>query len=65
MFNARHLFCKTDLIYLMDLMDPRNKGQNLKTAQMNAAMKLISQKIAKHPLFIGKEEQVSFLTGLL
>lgn len=42
----------------MDLMDPRDRGKNLTPTQMNQAMQILTKKILKNPIFIGKDQQV-------
>jgi hypothetical protein len=44
----------------MDLLNPLDRGLGLTTDQVNRAMKLLSNKIIKNPIFVGKEQKVTF-----
>jgi len=55
----RRDFCHSDLIYLLDLLDPSERGQNLKDEEFGIAMKILSKKILKNPVFVGRESQVN------
>ena len=57
--EARQEFCHSDLIHLLDLIEPNERGQNLTAQQIKAAMNLLTNKILKNPMFAGKEADVS------
>ena len=51
-------------MYLMDLMDPSNRGQTLDEEEKQAVIELLANKLAKNPVFTGREQQVKKLIGI-
>lgn len=56
--NDRFDFCKSDLIHLLDLLDPVERGQNLTLNQYKIAMKLLFEKVLNNPVFVDHKLQV-------
>ena len=52
------MLAQTDISYVLDLLDPKERGACLTADERNSAINLISNKIVKNPYFIGKVEEV-------
>uniref|UniRef100_A0A915CPB3 DUF659 domain-containing protein n=1 Tax=Ditylenchus dipsaci TaxID=166011 RepID=A0A915CPB3_9BILA len=61
--NDRREFGRTDVTYLMDLLEPSDRGEDLTEEEVQAAMELLANKILKNPAFITKENQVMIELG--
>jgi hypothetical protein len=56
--ERRKDFCKNEIVHLMDILEPTDRGTSLNADQMKTAMRLLAEKILKNPVFAGKENQV-------
>uniref|UniRef100_A0A915EAQ0 Uncharacterized protein n=1 Tax=Ditylenchus dipsaci TaxID=166011 RepID=A0A915EAQ0_9BILA len=54
----RREFGRTDVTYLMDLLEPNNRGQYLSQLEVQAATDLLANKISKNPAFITRENEI-------
>jgi hypothetical protein len=54
----RKRFCQNEVVLLMDLLEPTDRGASFSADQLKTAMRLLSEKILKNPLFSGKENAV-------
>uniref|UniRef100_A0A915DND7 Uncharacterized protein n=1 Tax=Ditylenchus dipsaci TaxID=166011 RepID=A0A915DND7_9BILA len=50
-------FGRTDITYLMDMLEPSDRGRNLTQEEVQAAMNLLSNKVSKNPAFIARENE--------
>jgi len=57
----RQEFCHSDLIHLLDLLEPSERGLNLTSDEDDLAMKILTTKILKNPIFAGQEVKVSLI----
>uniref|UniRef100_A0A915DGM7 BED-type domain-containing protein n=1 Tax=Ditylenchus dipsaci TaxID=166011 RepID=A0A915DGM7_9BILA len=51
-------FGRTDITYLMDMLEPSDRGRNLTQEEVQAAMNLLSNKVTKNPAFIARENEI-------
>jgi len=56
--EARREFSKTEVGFLIELLDPLDRGQNLSNEERERAINLVNNKLLKNPLFVGKESEV-------
>ncbi|KAE9546800.1 hypothetical protein FO519_009988 [Halicephalobus sp. NKZ332] len=55
--DNRRDFCRSDLVHLLELLDPTERGQNLSAEEDEIAMMLLTNKILRNPVFAGRESQ--------
>ena len=57
--DYRREFCHSDLIYLLDLLEPTERGHKLTSEQTDLAMEILTTKVLKNPVFAGREQEVT------
>ena len=56
--ELRRDFGKSDVSFLANLLDQKERGKDLSDSDKQAAIALVSKKFCQNPIFASKEDQV-------